>query len=424
MLNGEQNITWNSDVKWFAKSSGTTNDKSKFIPVTNESLEGCHFKAGKDMLSLYCNKYPNSKIFSGKGLTIGGSHQINQLNHNSFYGDLSAVLMQNLPMWVHMIRTPDLSIALMGDWEEKIVKLGNSTVPENVTSLSGVPTWTLILLKWIQDNYHQKYIKDVWPGLEAYFHGGVNFAPYKEQFELLVGPGRLNYMEIYNASEGFIGMQDLKEGGEMLLMLDYGIFFEFMPMSELESDYPKTLSLCEVALNTNYALIITTNAGLWRYKIGDTIQFTNLNPYRFKITGRTKHHINTFGEELMVENAEVALAKTCQENNCLVSEFTVAPIFMTLDKKGGHEWLIEFEKEPINLMDFTEQLDRNLKSVNSDYQAKRSANLAMDLPTVRSVKQGTFYQWMKTKGKLGGQNKVPRLSSNREILESILEISF
>lgn len=419
---GEQNILWPTDIKWFAKSSGTTGDKSKFIPVSAESLAECHFKGGKDMLSIYCNNYPETNIFSGKGLTLGGTHQMGEFENSTYYGDLSAILMENLPFWVHIIRTPDLSIALMDEWESKIDAITKATVNEDVTNLAGVPSWTLVLLKYVLETTGKSNINEVWPNLEVFFHGGINFAPYREQFKKLIPSTNMHYLETYNASEGFFGIQDTSDKNELLLMLDYGVYYEFMPMEEVTSNNPKTLQLGEVQLNTNYALIISTNAGLWRYKIGDTIMFTSLNPYRIKITGRTKSFINAFGEELMVDNADKALDIACKKTGAILREYTAAPVFMGDHGSGAHEWLIEFEKHPENPEYFGECLDNALKAVNSDYEAKRYKDLALKDPIVRVMPEGTFYNWLKFKGKLGGQHKVPRLNNDRKMLEEVLAL--
>jgi hypothetical protein len=417
---GEQNLLWPSDIKWFAKSSGTTSDKSKFIPVSEEALEECHFKGGKDLLSIYCNNNPDTEIFTGKGLILGGSHQINSFNNESFYGDLSAIIIQNLPFWTQFMGTPDLSIALMDNWEEKIEKIANATVNENVTNLSGVPTWTLVLAHRLLEINGKKNLLEIWPNLELFIHGAVNFTPYREQFKKLIPSSSMNYLETYNASEGFFGIQDLPDSEEMLLMLDYGVFYEFIPEKEIGKEYPETITLEEVELNENYALVISTNAGLWRYTIGDTITFTCLAPFRIKITGRTKHFINAFGEELIIDNAEKALVVACQKTGAIVKEYTAGPVYFSGKENGAHEWLIEFEKQPDSLEYFTEILDNALKSLNSDYEAKRYQSMALRLPIVRSMPPNTFYNWLKSKGKLGGQNKVPRLSNNRDYITEIM----
>jgi len=423
-MKGEQNLLWPSDVKWFAKSSGTTNARSKFIPVSYEALEECHFNGGKDMLSLFCNNHPNTKIFDGKGLTIVGSQQANQfdLSQESYYGDVSAVIMSNLPYWTKFVRTPSLDIALMDEWEGKIDQIAKMTCEENVTSISGVPTWTILLLQRIMELKNAKDISEVWPNLEVFFHGAVAFGPYKDIFKKLIPSKSMNYMETYNASEGFFGIQDQKNSDEMLLMLDYGIFYEFMPYSEIQKDAQKVVGLEDVKIGENYAMLITTNAGLWRYKIGDTVQFTSTAPYRIKISGRTKHFINAFGEELVVENAERAIAKAANRTEALISNFTAAPRYFGENDKGAHEWIVEFEREPNDLERFEKILDKTLREINSDYDAKRYRNMALTAPIIHKADPGTFYKWMKSRNKLGGQFKVPRLSNNREYLEEILKM--
>lgn len=422
MLAGEQSVLWPSEIKWFAKSSGTTNDRSKFIPVSEESLEECHFKGGKDLLSIYCNNRPETKIFTGKCLVLGGSSQVNQLNADASYGDLSAVLIKNLPIWAEFYRTPDQSITLLENFEEKIEKMAQATLDVNVTNLSGVPTWNVVLAKRILELSGKSNLLEVWPNLELYFHGAVNFTPYREQFKQLIPSDQMYYLETYNASEGFFGIQDLPNSEELLLMLDYGIYYEFLPIENLHDEQPKTLSLDEVELGKNYALIISTNAGLWRYQIGDTIKFTSLAPYRIQITGRTKHFINAFGEELIIDNAEKALAKACAETKSAIREYTACPIYFKGNDAGAHEWIIEFEKAPENLQRFTEILDQNLRECNSDYDAKRYKDLALGFPKMHLAPNGTFYTWMKTRGKLGGQHKVPRLANERIYVEELLKL--
>lgn len=423
IMKGEQNLLWPSEIKWFAKSSGTTSDRSKFIPVSEESLEECHFKVGKDMLSIYCHNRPDTQVFSGKSLVMGGSHQVNQLHNDSFYGDLSAVLIKNLPFWVEMQRTPGMDIALMEHWEEKIDKMAEATIQEDVTSISGVPTWTVVLAKRILEITGKNNLLEVWPNLELYIHGAVNFAPYRDQFKKLIPGNQLYYLETYNASEGFFAIQDLQDSNEMLLMLDYGIYYEFMPLEELGKEFPKTLDLSEVELDKNYAVVISTNAGLWRYMIGDTIKFTSLSPFRIHITGRTKHFINAFGEEIIIDNAENALMVACKQTEAIIRDYTAGPIYFGEENaKGGHEWLIEFEKHPASLTQFTEVLDTTLRSINSDYDAKRKGDMALAQPTLHAVADGTFYNWMKKRGKLGGQHKVPRLANNRIYLDEILSM--
>jgi len=424
MMRGEQNVLWPSEIKWFSKSSGTTNSRSKFIPVSQEALDDCHFKGGKDLLSIYVNNCPETKLFDGKGLAVGGSHQINELDPtaSSFYGDVSAVIMQNLPPWAQFIRTPSLETALMGNWEEKIEKLARETAKENVTNIAGVPTWTILLIQKIVALEKKKNILEVWPNLEVFFHGAVAFAPYRKMFKSLIPSDRMQYWETYNASEGFFGIQDQKNSEELLLMLDYGIFYEFMPIEEIDSENPRAIRLADVELDKNYAMVITTNSGLWRYAIGDTIKFTSRYPYRIKISGRTKHFINAFGEEVIVENAEAAVTKACEVTGAVIDNFTAAPIYLEEGKKAGHEWIIEFKVQPSSLDDFSRILDETLRAINSDYDAKRAYNLALVAPKVHSVIEGTFYNWMKRRGRLGGQNKVPRLANSREYVDDILQM--
>jgi hypothetical protein len=422
MLKGEQNILWPSEIKWFAKSSGTTSDRSKFIPVSEEALGECHFKGGKDMISIYCNNRPDTQMFTGKGLVLGGSHQINQLCDDIHFGDLSAVLIKNLPMWAEYYRTPDISIALMGNYEEKMDKMAEATIKENVTNIAGVPTWTIVLAKKILDITGKNNLLEVWPNLELYFHGAVSFAPYRDQFKELIPSPQMYYLETYNASEGFFGIQDQDDTEELLLMLDYGIYYEFLPLENLGEEHPKTLSLDQVALHKNYAIIISTNAGLWRYLIGDTIQFTSTYPFRIKITGRTKHFINAFGEEVIIDNAEQALAKACAATSAKVRDYTACPIYFKGKDAGGHEWIIEFESPPKDLELFIDVMDETLREINSDYDAKRFKNMALNRPKVHNAPANTFYKWLKSKGKLGGQHKVPRLANDRRYVDEILTL--
>lgn len=423
LRNGEQNIIWSEEIRWFAKSSGTTSSKSKYIPVSNSSLEECHFKGGKDMLSLFVNNFPESKIFDGRGLVMGGSHNLTEVSNESYYdGDLSAILIQNLPFWVQFMKTPNLSIALMNEWESKIELMAQETMQHNVTSISGVPSWTMVLLKRILELSGKATIAEVWPNLEVFFHGGVSFTPYRSQFNKIIGSDKMQYMETYNASEGFFGIQDQKDSSDLLLMLDYGIFYEFIPIEEIDNEFPVACTLDQVQLGQTYALLITTNAGLWRYLIGDTINFTCLNPYRIRISGRTKSYINAFGEEIMIDNAEKALAIACQKCSVSIIDYTAAPLYSTDKTSAAHEWLIEFENEPKDINYFGETFDNALKSVNSDYEAKRYHNMILNPPVIHIMQKGTFYSWLKMKGKLGGQHKVPRLSNNREIVEEILEL--
>jgi hypothetical protein len=421
MMQGEENILWNAPVKWFAKSSGTSNNKSKYIPISDESLKENHFKASKDVLTKYYKNFPSSDLLTGKGLVVGGSHQLSQLSENIHSGDLSAVLMQNSPFWGQWLRTPELSIALLDEWENKIEQLALTTAEENVTSLAGVPTWTLLLLKRILEIKHKKTIKEVWPNLELYINGGVSFIPYKNQFEKIIG-APINYLEIYNASEGFIAAQEKPNDEGMLLFTEHGIFYEFLPSEEYGKPNPKTLGLTDVQLGKNYAIVISTTGGLWRYLIGDTIVFTSLNPYKIKITGRVKHYMNAFGEEVMVDNADRAIAIAAQKTNSVVKDYTAAPIYFSENANGAHEWLVEFDIAPIELDIFTVELDNALKNINSDYEAKRQKNLALRMPLVHALKPGTFNEWLRIKGKIGGQHKIPRLSNERKILEEVLKI--
>jgi len=422
-LCGVDNALYPGEVRWFAKSSGTTGDKSKFIPITRENMEECHFRGGKDTLVMYLKNYPESNIFKGKSLVIGGSHQVSNFNSDAYFGDLSAVLLQNMPFWTHILRTPDLSIALMNEWEEKIEKMADATINESVSNIAGVPSWTLVLLNRILEKTGAGNIHEVWPKLELFMHGGVSFEPYRQQFSKLIPSGTMRYMETYNASEGFFGIQDEPEKDDMLLMLDYGIFYEFIPMDEWESDDPKSIPLEDVRAGENYAMIITTSAGLWRYKIGDTVKFTSLSPYKIKITGRTKHFINAFGEELIIDNADKAIKKASQLTGAHIIEYTAAPVFMKDGEKGRHQWLIEFTRHPGNFEYFIEILDNTLKANNSDYEAKRYKDLALLRPEVIVLKPGLFYQWMKSNNKLGGQHKVPRLSNDRKIVEDLLKLN-
>ena len=421
MMKGEENVLWNTPVSWFAKSSGTSNDKSKFIPVSEESLQENHFKASKDVLTKYYNNFPSSNLLTGKSLVVGGSHQISQLSEDIQCGDLSAVLMQNSPFWGQWLRTPELSIALLDEWEDKIEKLAQATSVENVTMLAGVPTWTLLLLKRILEITQKQTIKEVWPNLELYINGGVSFVPYRQQFETIIGQP-INYLEIYNASEGFIAGQEKPDSDGMLLFTEHGIFYEFLPLEEYKKSNPKTLGLKAVQLSKNYAIVISTTGGLWRYVMGDTVEFTSLNPYRIKITGRLKHYMNAFGEEVIVDNADQAIAAAALKTNAVVTDYTAAPIHFTANSNGAHEWLIEFDKAPESLSVFTKEMDAALKAVNSDYEAKRHKDLALRMPVVHALKAGTFTEWLRTKGKIGGQHKVPRLSNERRIVEEILAL--
>lgn len=450
IMAGEQQILWPSEITWFAKSSGTTSAKSKFIPVSKESMDDCHFKAGRDLMAIYCLRYPNTQVFSGRGLVMGGSHQVNKLNESSYFGDVSAVMMQNMPMAARFIRTPDLSIALMDDWEEKIQAMAETTIKQNVTHMAGVPTWTLVLIERIFELTGADNLREVWPNLELYIHGGVSFQPYRDRFAELIRPlaGEKNgatkgagsaagsgltagetasqpmrYLETYNASEGFFGIQDKLDREDMLLMLDYGIFYEFIPFAHLEDANPPTVGLDELEVGKIYAPVISTNAGLWRYRIGDTIRVTDDAPFRVQVAGRIKHFINAFGEEVIVDNADAAIRAACKATGAHVREYTAAPVYFEAGQKGAHEWLIEFEQPPREnaggMGGFVEALDQGLQAVNTDYAAKRFKDMALRLPTVHALPEGSFHQWLKARGKLGGQHKVPRLSNGRELVEKL-----
>ena len=419
LRNGERNILWPGDIKWFAKSSGTTSDKSKFIPVSKEALENCHFRGGRDILAIYTNNNPKTKIFKGKGLTLGGSHKIDNFSNQSYYGDLSAILIQNLPFWVEFIKTPPQDIALMDEWELKLEKLTETTIKENVTNIAGVPSWMMVLINHVLDKCGKNNLLEVWPNIELFAHGGVSFTPYREQFKKLISSDGMNYLESYNASEGFFAIQDDLSNDDMLLMLDYGVFYEFIPMDQFGNENPDVLSIDEVELNKNYAIVISTNTGLWRYIIGDTVIFTSKKPHKIKISGRTKHFINAFGEEIIINNAEKALKTACQKTKSEIREYTAAPVYMSGNKKGAHEWFIEFSKEPSDIQYFTELLDNALKQLNSDYEAKRYKDMTLEMPVVKKMKNGVFIEWLRQKGKLGGQNKVPRLSNDRKYLEEL-----
>ncbi len=415
---GERNIFWPTDIKWFAKSSGTTNANSKFIPVSAESLEDCHYAGSKDLLCVYLNNNENAQLFTGKALRLGGSKELYEEN-GTFFGDLSAILIDNMPFWAEISSTPSNNISLMSDWETKMSAIVNETLHENVTSLAGVPSWMLVLLNEILNTQNATNLGEIWQNLEVYFHGGVSFTPYKDQYQHIL-PKSCKYYEIYNASEGFFAIQDINHSDELLLMLDYGIFYEFIDMETYHVGTPKVYRLDQVELHKNYAIIITTNAGLWRYKVGDTVRFTSLKPFRIKVSGRTKHFINVFGEELMIENAEQAIRSTCAITKSDIIDFSVAPIFMEERKKGAHEWIIEFKRKPKNLNEFSSILDLELQKLNSDYQAKRAHNITLNPLQLVEARSNLFYDWLKSKGKLGGQHKIPRLSNTRSYIEELL----
>ena len=424
MIQGDKSVLWPGVMKWFAKSSGTTNAKSKFIPVSKESLDSCHFRGGKDVLAIYYRNYPETRLLSGKSLTLGGSHQMANLSNKSFYGDLSAIMIENLPFWTDFHRTPPTEIALIPEFEEKIAQITKTAIQENVTSLAGVPSWFLVLLRYILDFTGKSNILEIWPNLELFIHGGVSFEPYREQYKRIIPSDRMNYMETYNASEGFFAIQDDPTIPDMLLMIDYGVFYEFILAGDTEVEFPVTIPLWEVEIGVNYAMVISTNGGLWRYLIGDTVMFTSKDPYKLRITGRTKHYINAFGEEVIIDNAERAMKEACAATGAIISDYTAGPIFMSESQaKGAHQWLIEFNTIPHDLDRFTTVLDLELQRLNSDYEAKRHMNATLEKPHVLVVADGTFLQWMRERGKVGGQNKVPRLSNNREYLDGLLLIN-
>ncbi|MFY9153877.1 MAG: GH3 auxin-responsive promoter family protein [Prolixibacteraceae bacterium] len=423
MMLGEKNLLWPSETRWFAKSSGTTNEKSKFIPVSKDSLEDVHIRGGRDVLAIYLQNYPDSAFLSGKALTLGGSHKVHNYNNNCYYGDLSAIIIENIPFWTDFYRTPSTEISLIEEFEEKIEKIIQYSLDENVTSFAGVPSWYLVLLKRVLEVTGKDNILEVWPNLEIFTHGGVNFEPYREQYKKLIPSPNMHYMETYNASEGFFGIQDEPDKKDMLLMLDYGIYYEFIPMDEFRADQLNAIPLEEVETGKNYAMVISTNGGLWRYLIGDTIRFTAKYPFKFVITGRTKHFINAFGEEVIIDNAEKAFKIACERTGAIISEYTGGPIYMKENQKGAHEWVIEFEKEPNDLEHFIQIFDGALKTINSDYEAKRHKNLSLEKPHVIVAKKGLFYEWMNKRGKVGGQNKIPRLANDRQYLDSLIELN-
>lgn len=420
-MEGESGLIWPEDIKWFAKSSGTTDAKSKFIPVSPSALEDCHFRGGKDVIAIFNKLYPETQIFSGKTLALGGSSEVSKTNNNCQYGDLSAIMISNTPFWANIMKTPDSSIMLMSNWEEKIEKICEITIKEDVRCLAGVPSWFLTVISKILERTGKSNLHEIWPNLELFIHGGISFTPYREQYNHLLPDPKMKYLETYNASEGFFGLQDDPDDSSMLLMLDYGVYYEFMPISEIGKATPKTLMLEEVKTGVNYALIITTNSGLWRYMIGDTVTFTSLKPYKFRITGRTKLFINAFGEELIIDNAIEALKKTCEQTGTEIFEFTAAPVFMEDGKKGAHEWLIEFKTPPTDTYIFAKLLDQELQKLNSDYEAKRL--LSLEQLKLNIARPGLFNEWLKEKGKLGGQHKVPRLWNNRTHIEELLKMN-
>lgn len=420
---GEQNLLWPSEIRWFAKSSGTTNDKSKFIPVSKEALHDTHYLGGKDAVALYLAQNPGSSFFSGKGLILGGSHATDLDTNHSLVGDLSAILMENLSPIVDFIRVPEKSIALMGNFEEKMEAIAGGTMHVNVTNLSGVPSWMLVLIRHILEKSGKEGLEEIWPNLEVFFHGGVAFTPYREQYKQIIRSEKMHYVETYNASEGYFGTQSDPADPSLLLMVDYGIFYEFIPLEELDKEHPEVYCLEEVETGKNYAMVISTSSGLWRYLIGDTVKFTAKNPYKFVITGRTKHFINAFGEELIVDNAEKGLARACAATGAQIIDYSAAPVFMDEHAKCRHQWLIEFAQKPDDLGRFAKILDDALKELNSDYEAKRQKDLALQPLEVIVARKGLFYDWLDRKGKLGGQHKIPRLANTREYMEEMLELN-
>ncbi|TGE20699.1 GH3 auxin-responsive promoter family protein [Hymenobacter aquaticus] len=425
VLRGEPDVLWPGPVQWFAKSSGTTNARSKYIPVTRESLQECHYRAGRDMTALATVLYPENRVLAGKTLSLGGTHAPNPFRpaeEDSRVGDVSAVIMQNLPSWAEFLRTPPLELALLDEWEEKIERIARHVLSVNVSVLAGVPTWMIMLLRRVTELAGADNITEVWPNLGLFLHGAVAFGPYREVFRQLIPGGQMRYLEIYNASEGYIALQDEPDSEDLLLLLDHGIYYEFIPLEQLDDDNPPTLTLDQVTLGQTYALVLSTNAGLWRYKIGDTVRFTSLAPYRIRITGRTKHFLNAFGEEVVIENADAAIAAACQATGATVRDYTAAPIYFDASdtSRGGHQWLIEFSGPPRQPTEFTAILDQTLRQLNSDYDAKRHRDLALQPPLLTVASPGTFTRWLASKGKMGGQHKVPRLSNSRELLEEIL----
>lgn len=423
MLQGEKNVLWPTNVNWFAKSSGTTNEKSKYIPVSKEGLWNCHYAGGRDCMALYFRINPQSNFFSGKGLILGGSLRESDFSDKIHIGDLSAVMIKNTPSIVNLVRVPEKQIALMDEWVAKLEAISNSVIHKNVTNLSGVPSWFLVLIKAILEKTGKTYLTDVWPNLEVFFHGGISFEPYAEQYKALIPSSSMHYMETYNASEGFFGIQDDLNDKSMLLMLDYGVFYEFIPLDQVDSPEPQTIPLEGIETGKHYAMIISTNSGLWRYMIGDTILFTSKHPYKFIITGRTKQYINAFGEELMVHNADTALSKACEKTGAIIKEYTAAPVYMSSQNVGRHQWLIEFEKMPDSTDHFATIFDGALKEINSDYEAKRYHNMTLTPPEVIVAKKNLFYDWLTRKNKLGGQHKVPRLSNNRQYIDELLQMN-
>ena len=423
MRHGEHDVLWPGSVKWYAKSSGTTNDKSKFIPVSNEGLQHIHYAGGFDSVALYLRNNPKSRLFDGRALILGGSHAPNYDFSNSLVGDLSAILIENINPLANLVRVPCKKTALLSDFEVKRDRIARETINKKVTNISGVPSWMLSVLTRVLEISGKSNITEVWPDLEVFFHGGVAFTPYRQQYKEIIPSPNMHYMETYNASEGFCGLQDDPNDSAMLLMLDYDIFYEFIPMEEIDKEHPTVVPLSGVQTGRNYAMVISTSCGLWRYLIGDTVTFTSKNPYKFIITGRTKHFINAFGEELIVDNAEKGLAYACEQTGAEVLEYTAAPVFMDNKAKCRHQWMIEFAKEPDDLDRFAHLLDQKLQEINSDYEAKRYKDITLQHLEVIKARRDLFNQWMKSKGKLGGQHKVPRLSNSRRVINELIEMN-
>lgn len=417
---GEKNVLWPGKIEWIAKSAGTTDEKSKYIPITKDCLNKCHYKAGKDLITLYIINNPNTNIFYGKNFRLGGSYN----KYSDFYcGDISSILIKKLPIWADYFSVPRKKIVLINEWDLKIKFIIKEIYKQNVVSLFGIPSWMLIVLNKILNIYKKQYIDEIWSNLEVFFHGGVSFDPYLEQYKNIISKN-INYYNIYNASEGFFGIQYQNDSKDLLLLLNHGIFYEFIAIEDIKNEFPHTIFIEEVQLNKNYVMVISTNTGLWRYIIGDTIRFTCLFPYRIVISGRTKQFINVFGEELIVEHADKALLKTCSITNSIINEYTVGPIYMNGNFLGAHEWIIEFKKKPLNIEYFMNFLDKVLQSLNSDYEAKRYKNNTLLSPRIRIARKGLFYDWLKYYNKLGGQNKIPRLSNDRKYLDILIKMNY
>lgn len=423
MRQGESDILWPGRIKWYAKSSGTTSDKSKFIPVSQEGLQRIHYAGGRDSVAIYLRNNPKSRLFDGRSLILGGSHAPNYNLPGSLVGDLSAILIENINPLANLVRVPRKQTALLADFELKRDRIAREAMHKNVTNISGVPSWMLSVLSRMMELTGKTHLEEVWPNIEVFFHGGVAFTPYREQYRRLITSPDMHYMETYNASEGFFGIQDDPADKSMLLMLDYDVFYEFIPMEELGRDHPSAVPLWGVEKGRNYAMVISTSCGLWRYLIGDTVQFTSVRPYKFIISGRTKHFINAFGEELIVDNAEQGLAYACQQTGAEVLEYTAAPVFMDERAKCRHQWLIEFARRPEDPARFAALLDERLQQLNSDYEAKRYKDITLQHLEIVEARPGLFNDWLKQAGKLGGQHKVPRLSNSRDTISQLLNMN-